>query len=142
MTGSAAKVVGVVLVGVAWAAVLYGLFLTPVSTDPVLDLEAGPSFAVNLFVYLPALALSVVLLVALIASLAHGKGAVAGAAVAVAVGSFTMWVLAQPDLLAYRPELRVLLLVAQSSALLGLLAFWFALLWPSRADPAAAVSRG
>ena len=138
MTANPAKVIGVALVGVAWATVLYGLFLTPVSTDPLLDLEAGPSFAVNLFVYLPALALSVLLVVALVVAFAHRKGAVAGAAVAVVVGAFAMWVLAQQELLAFRPELRVALLVAQALSLLGLLAFGFALLWPSRADTAAA----
>jgi hypothetical protein len=94
------------LVLLGWLVVLRGLyFLTP-SSRPELDLEAGPSFAVNLAVYLPSMALTVVLLVLLpVAVTATRVGAATVTAAAGITGAFGLWVLTQDALLDYLPGL-------------------------------------
>ena len=117
------RVVGALLVAVAWAAVLRGLFLLPASADPGRDLEAGPAFAENVAVYLPAAALTVVVPCALAAAVRLRNGQAAGAAAAVMVGGFGLWVLTRSALLGYLPGLGSTVWVAIGLAVAGLAAF-------------------
>lgn len=115
------RVLVALLVACGWAAVLAGLYLQPVSEDPELDLEAGGSFAAGLTVYLPALALSVVLVVTVVLVLLTSRtvAGVFGTGAGVVVTLFAWWVSAQDYLTAYVPGLTGLLWPA---ALLGVAA--------------------
>ncbi len=132
------KVAGLLLLVAAWGVVLRGLFLLPPSTDPALDLEAGPAFAVNFSVYLPALVLCILLLVALPVSVGTRRGAPVGVAAGFAVGIFALWVLTQRSLLGYFPGLRAALWLAIGLVCAGLLAYSMAYaLQPTKAAPQA-----
>lgn len=115
------KVVGLLLLAAGWVLVLRGLFLLPVPDDPELDLEAGPAFALNVSVYLPALALTVLLVVAIPCAAAVSRGAEVGVVIAAVVGGFVWWVLTQEPLLRYIPGLRNGLLLAAAVTGMGLL---------------------
>lgn len=106
-----ARVVVALLVVGGWATLLSGLYLQPASADPELDLEAGGSFAAGLTVYLPALALSVALLVALGIVVLAGRvlSGIVGITAGVVVALFAWWVSAQGYLTAYLPGLGDLL---------------------------------
>ena len=123
MKAKALGVVGLLLLSAAWVVVLRGLFLLPVSNSPELDLEAGPAFAINISVYLPALALSLLLLVALPVSVAAGRGAAVGAVAGLAVSVFALWVLTQHALLDYFPGLTAALSLATGLGIVGILAY-------------------
>ncbi len=112
------RVVAALLVVGGWAALLAGLYLQPVSPNPELDLEAGGSFAAGLTVYLPALALSAALLVAVLLLVLAGRsvGSAFGTGAGLVVALFAWWVSAQDYLLAYIPGLSPLL---GPAALLG-----------------------
>ncbi len=118
-----AKVAGLLLVVAAWGAVLRGLFLLPASTDPAVDLEAWASFAENVSVYLPALALCVLLLVALPVSVGGRRAAPVGVLAGLAVGCFALWVLTRGALLDYLPGLSASLWLAVGLGGVGLLAY-------------------
>lgn len=94
-----------VLVLVGWVALLRGLYSSPASDDPALDLDAGSSFAVNVDVYLPALALTAMLVLAMPVTLAVRAGSVVGVIAALATGGFAIWTFSHHDLLAYLPGL-------------------------------------
>ena len=100
----ATQVFAVVLAAASWGVLLRGLWFAPVSADPVVDLEGGGGFAASFGVYLPALALTVLFLVTLIAG-ARNPRSTAPLVVTVAIAGFAAWVLGQAYLLDYRPTL-------------------------------------
>lgn len=103
------RTVASVMVLIGWAVVLVGLYVIPVSPDPELDLEAGGSFAAGFAIYLPATALTVLLLGLLPTAVwAKWVGPLAVVMAACLVCPFGFWILAQDYLLDYRPGLEAL----------------------------------
>jgi len=98
--------VAATLVLVGWLVVLRGLYLLPPSPSPELDLEAGPAFGLSVEVYLPSVAVTVLLAVLLVVAVLPRPFAPAAALTAAAVsGSFAFWVLTRDALLTNRPGL-------------------------------------
>jgi hypothetical protein len=114
---------GVVLVVAGWAVLLRGLFILAPSDDPLADLDAGASFGINSEVYIPAIALTVGLLVAIPVVLLTRPGSVIGIGACVAAVGFAMWVLSQQELLNYIPGLDSAVRLAASLSVTSLLVF-------------------
>ncbi|GAB3083883.1 hypothetical protein [Pedococcus soli] len=114
---------GLVLLCAAWGVLLFGLFGLPASDDPMVELEAGPSFAINLEVYLPAIVLTLVLLLAVLAVLRDRAATAVGIGAALVAGAFAAWVLNEEPLLDYLPQLRSTLLFSGGLSMLSLLLF-------------------
>lgn len=93
------------LVLAGWTLVLRGLYLLPASQDPGLDLDAGASFDLNLSVYLPAVLLSVLLVVALPIAVGRRGAVLLSAALATATLAFALWVLNRQELTSHIPGL-------------------------------------
>lgn len=127
MSGTVLKVGGLLVVAAGWAAVLRGLFLLPVSPDPRLDLEAGPAFAINVAVYLPAVVLTVLLVVAVPVAAATSRGSEIGLAASALVAAFIWWAMVQEPLLLYVPGLRSTLLIAAGLVVVGMVVLAVAL---------------
>ena len=99
-----AQVWAIVLATTAWSVLLRGLWFAPVSSDQEVDLEGGGGFAAGFGVYLPALGLTLLFLVALIVGAFNTRSA-APLVVTVTMAGFAGWVLAQDYLLDYKPTL-------------------------------------
>jgi hypothetical protein len=98
------------LVAVAWAAIGYGLFFSAPDRQAWDDLEAGGRFAVNVTVYLPYLALTLLLLVVVLLGLLNSSDLVwLPATTAVGIASFAWWVASHGLLLEAQPQLQALL---------------------------------
>jgi len=94
------------LVLLGWLVTVRGLYFLSPSPRPELDLEAGPAFAMNVMVYLPSLAITVLLLVVLAVTVATRRlGPVTVVATAGVVFAFCLWVLTQDALLGFLPGL-------------------------------------
>jgi hypothetical protein len=95
-----------------WAVLLRGLYLLPRSTVPEYDLDAGGRFAMSIDVYLPALALSLLLLVAAPFVVLRRHGSIGGAAASATAAVFLGWVSQQDALQSNVPDLDGAILVA------------------------------
>ena len=113
MTGRTATRAGAtaLLLG-GWAVLLRGLFLLPRTTVPEYDLEAGGRFAMSIDVYLPALALSLLLLVVGPFVVLRRHGSIGGVAASATAAVFLGWVSQQDALQSYVPDLDGAILVA------------------------------
>lgn len=115
------RVLAVLPLVMAWIALLRGLyFLTP-SSDPMLDLEAGPGFAVTVEVYLPSMLLGCLVLVGIPLMFLKGVGTVMGIISAAGTGLFTLWVARSEELLNYLPGLGTSLLITVVLSVLALM---------------------
>lgn len=114
---------GVLLVTAGWALLLQGLFLLAPSRDPFVDLDAGESFGVNVAVYVPAIVLTVGLLVAIPVVVLNRRGNMVGMGACVVAAGFATWVLSQQELLSYIPGLDWALQLAAIMSGASLLAF-------------------
>jgi Na+/H+ antiporter NhaC len=101
----ALRITASVFLLIGWALLLRGLYLLPVSDDTLLDLEAGPAFAINLWVYLPSIALTAALLVSVPLVVFTRVGSVVGIGVGLIAGGFAAWVHSRQELLDYIPGL-------------------------------------
>src|SRR6476469_7442359 len=115
-----AQVWAIVLVTVAWSVLLRGLWFSPASSDQTVDLEGGGGFAAGFGVYLPAIGLSLVFLVALVVGARNPRSA-APLVVSLAVLGFAVWVLTQGYLLDYLPTLQFHLWLSIALATVGAL---------------------
>jgi hypothetical protein len=131
------QVTAILLTVTSWAAVLAGLWLAPPSSDQTVDLEGGGGFAAGLDVYLPALALTLVFLVVLVACARKPRSA-GPLLVSLAVVGFAAWVLQQDYLLAYLPSLAFVLWIAIAIAVTGALVAAIAVFAKPRDVPEAA----
>ena len=118
MRGAQVSAIG--LATCAWSVLLRGLWFAPASSDQTVDLEAGGGFAAGFGVYLPAIGLSLVFLVALIAGARNPRSA-APLVVSLAVLGFAVWVLTQGHLLDYLPTLQFHLWLSIALATVGAL---------------------
>ena len=108
----------IVMATAAWAVLLRGLWFAPISSDPVVDLEGGGGFAAGLSVYLPAICLTLVFVVALVVGRRNPRS-VAPLVVTLAVAGFAGWVLTQGYLLDFRPTLAAHLWLSIALAVTG-----------------------
>ena len=106
MTGRTATRAGAtaLLLG-GWAVLLRGLYLLPHSTVPEYDLDAGGRFAMSIEVYIPALALSLLLLVAGPFVVLRRHGSIGGVAATATAVVFLGWVSQHHVLQSYVPQL-------------------------------------
>ncbi|MCK9823005.1 hypothetical protein NOCD_05860 [Nocardioides cavernae] len=113
MTGRTATRAGAtaLLLG-GWAVLLRGLYLLPRTTVPEYDLEAGGRFAMSIDVYLPALALSLLLLVVGPFVVLRRHGSIGGVAASATAAVFLGWVSQQDALQSYVPDLDGAILMA------------------------------
>ena len=113
MTGRMATRAGAtaLLLG-GWAVLLRGLYLLPRTTGPEYDLEAGGRFAMSIDVYLPALALSLLLLVVGPFVVLRRHGSIGGVAASATAAVFLGWVSQQDALQSYVPDLDGAILMA------------------------------
>ncbi|KQV69787.1 hypothetical protein ASC64_08160 [Nocardioides sp. Root122] len=95
-----------------WAVLLRGLYLLPRTTVPEYDLEAGGRFAMSIDVYLPALALSLLLLVVGPFVVLRRHGSIGGVAASATAAVFLGWVSQQDALQSYVPDLDGAILMA------------------------------
>ena len=114
---------GLLLAVGAWALLLRGLFLLPPAEDPSVDLDAGTSFEINIDVYLPAIALTVLLLVVLPFVAVMRLGSLLGIGACLISAGYAMWVDAHHQLLEYIPALSSALRLAGGLSAAGLLLF-------------------
>ena len=113
MTGRTATRAGAtaLLLG-GWAVLLRGLYLLPRSTVPEYDLDAGGRFAMSIDVYLPALALSLLLLVAAPFVVLLRRGSIGGVAASATAVLFLVRVAQHDTLQSYVPQLDGAILMA------------------------------
>ncbi len=116
----ALRVAAAVITLVAWLIILWGLYFAPISPYPDFDLEAGAAFGVSLAVYLPAMLLSVLVLVLLVVGAITRLLGVAAAVIGCLVAPFGLSILSQHDLLRYRPGLSDYVWVGIALSCIGL----------------------
>ncbi|PKH43542.1 hypothetical protein SAMN05192575_1042 [Nocardioides alpinus] len=104
---------------VAWLLVMVGLWLSPTSPDPRLDLEGGGSFAAALTVYLPAIGITVAAVVMAIVAACTRAWVTAAVTVGGMTALFSAWTLSQDYLLDYRPSMDFYLWPGLTLAVLG-----------------------
>ncbi len=100
------KALTALMVAAAWGALGYGLEFSTPNIQYWHDLEAGGRFGINLLYYLPYLMLSLPLAAVLIAGFLPQPDRMFPLAGAMGLTAlFTLWVLANDQLLAAQPEL-------------------------------------
>ncbi|WP_205752623.1 hypothetical protein [Cryptosporangium phraense] len=123
-----ARGLAAVLVGVAWSALGYGLFLSPSNQRAWDDLDAGGRFGANLAVYLPYLALAIPVTIVVLLGLLPRPAALSPLGCAAAgVAVFAAWVATQDYLFDPQPQLVasvVCCFVADVAAGAALLTAW------------------
>ncbi len=101
-----------VLALAGWAVLSAGFFFAPVSSDPYLDLEAGDSFGVFFFVFLPWCALTVVVVVFSLLGVFLRTVGVASVVIGAATVAFGLYVLTWQEMLDYQPALAAFMWVS------------------------------
>ena len=143
MTGRPATRAGAtaLLLG-GWAVLLRGLYLLPRSTVPEYDLEAGGRFAMSIDVYLPVLALSLLLLVAAPFVVLRRHGSIGGVAASATAAVFLGWVSQQDALQSYVPDLDGAVFVAFGLVAAAFFLYVLEIVAPSatREEPSAEVA--
>lgn len=104
-TAQAMRTAGILIVLAGWLAVFRGLYLLPTSPRPEFDLEAGSGFGVTMEVYLPALMITVLLLLILTVGAIAREVGLAVVMVGVMTLTFEFWTLTRSELLDYLPGL-------------------------------------
>ena len=104
-TAQALRTAGILIVLIGWLVVFRGLYLLPVPPRQEFDLEAGSGFGVTMEVYVPALMITVLLMLILtVGAISHEVG-LSVVRVGVMTLTFEFWTLTRSELLDYLPGL-------------------------------------